>query len=196
MKVAPPVKNLTIFTIIFASLASTTLIKIDCPICGGTGYVYNIPGIENLQILDVSYEEEVVIDYPCELYFMYSYVVNTTVRNDGSDPVTGIVVFIVEDPEKNVTVVARPALIEVPANVERYEFSDKLTFHVSYGKIPSSIDISVYIPKEKSECPVCEGRGKVPMNSWILSSSLKGLRTTEKPPEPPPYVMPREEEME
>ncbi|MFQ6076586.1 MAG: hypothetical protein ACE5Z5_10700 [Candidatus Bathyarchaeia archaeon] len=145
--------------------------QLTCPTCDGTGYISNIPNLENLRIVGFNN----TVDYEllgCDLWAAYDIVINATVANDSPTPIEGPLLVSIRDATFGELYSEKTVFFEVPANATNHTVRVEVDFSVylegRQGLPVLEIDVSlpegVEIP-----CPTCDGKGKLPLLLWFTA---------------------------
>jgi hypothetical protein len=177
-------KYVAFFTVV-PLLAATALIKVPCPVCGGTGTVSST-GMDDVHITNLVSNEVSIFRAGCDTYRVYQYDITMTLENWGEHDAGGYVNLVLVDYQTGRKLDTQFTVVEVPAN------STVIHTTTTYFQMYASVDEAnrTYVAAEvlTSEVPdtACNGTGKVALNNWMLSKSLKDtFVSTQRVPTPP-----------
>jgi hypothetical protein len=180
-------------------LLLTSFIKVNCPICDGKGHVSSTPAMENVVLTNVTATEQTnIISTTCYMYVMYLYNISASVRNDNSDASSGYIEFDLKDSQNGSLLDVEYLPIQLngkAATQTQYSIWFK-TSTSTYLKT----NVEAEILNSAFPCQICNGTGKIALNTWALVRALKGnlqpLNQTEQQYIPPPYNPPDIEDIE
>ena len=183
-------KMLAFFGIVPLLLA-TALIKVPCPICGGSGSVSST-GMEGVTISKIESSTQSTSLQACANYRLYNMEVTLTLSNSGTRDADGFVDLYMLDYSKGTILDTEFTVEEVPAGTEVTD-----TFY-AYFKVEvdttGPVTVSAAVEKSNIACKACNGTGKVALNAWPFYSSMKANFTEtqriEKPYVPKIYIAP------
>lgn len=181
------------FFAIVPALLLTALIKIPCPVCGGTGYVTNTPGMANVKILDLSFVELQRVHDTCGVYTVWRFNTKIQMLNDGNEEAVGWIKIMLVDPSKsegNNVVDSQFVKVDVPAqSVINSDYT--VVFGTGLDE-PGKTLLRAEVINGGIPCVVCNGTGKIPLNTWpfvsSLKDSLKELARSENEYHPPVFI--------
>ncbi len=166
-------KYVAFFSIVFL-LMITGLVKVDCPVCGGSGYVSSAPSMKDVVIIKTEWQQKYVSRdmNMCGMYVMYLYDVKLSCVNKGEEDAQGYVKLSLIDLKQGKVVDNEYVILEVPAGT---------SLDVSYTVwFKSQEDLRLLRDEVRSEVVVdelpdriCNGEGRLPLNSWLVATALK-----------------------
>jgi hypothetical protein len=163
-------KFLAFFTVV-PLLCATAFVKVDCPVCDGTGDMTNSLGMENVQIISLDTKEMGVMYHACGLFLMYGYDITLTIRNQGSQDAIGWVKMVLVDFVQSTPQDTQYTVVEVPTQSTQ-EIRLMLWFSSNHNqKLVTEVQAAVLTGKVMDD--TCDGTGKVAANQYYLAKSLK-----------------------
>jgi hypothetical protein len=169
-------KKYVAFFAIVPFLLTTAMVKVDCPIDGGTGMVSSAPGMENVEIIDTTSAEKFAARDAtvCGMYFMYLYDVTLTVANNGPDDTWGYVELVLVDLGKteNQVVDKQYVVIEIPGETQ-LDVSYTVWFKSKDDRKLLRSEIPAKVLVDDIPCSISDGTGTIPLNTWLFINSLR-----------------------
>jgi hypothetical protein len=163
-------KYIAFFTVV-PLLIVTTIIQVNCPVCGGTGHMTSNPGMENVRLVDIESEETATMYNACGMFLFYQYAVKLTVENSGDEPAIGWMKMVLIDFVEGKPMDTQYKVIEVPEQTSSIiEYSVWFVSNHDEKKV-TEVDTSILtgdIPDD-----TCDATGKIPINTWPLINNLK-----------------------
>jgi hypothetical protein len=183
-------KMLAFFSIVPLLLA-TALIKVPCPVCGGSGSVSST-GMEGVTISKVESSTQATSLQACANYRLYIMEVTLTLYNAGTRDADGFVDLYMLNYSTGAILDSEFTVEEVAAGTEVTD-----TFN-TYFKVEvdttGPVTVTAAVEKSALPCKACNGTGKVALNAWPLYSSMKAnfaqTMRVSKPYNPPIYIAP------
>jgi len=164
-------KKYLVFFVLTPLLLITTFIKVDCPVCDGTGIVSNSLGMEKVRIVDIESEEVDAFYHACGMFIMYGYEVNITLENKGDQDAVGWLKTVLIDFEEGIPADTQYTFVEVPAkSIWEYEFN--IWFQSNHDK-KKITEVKADILTGEVPDETCKGAGKVALNTYPLIINLK-----------------------
>jgi hypothetical protein len=165
-------KHIAFFTIV-PMLAATAFIQTTCPVCHGEGAVSST-GMEDVHIIKLEAKEISIFRAGCDTYRVYQYDITLTLENWSDHDAGGYVNLILVDYQTGrklddtaFTVVEIPSKMSVEHKTTTY-----FTMNAMVDQ-PNRTTVSAEVLKSNVPCKACAGTGRVALNSWALSKSLK-----------------------
>lgn len=169
-------KKYVIFMAVVPLLLSTALIKVDCPIDGGTGMVSSAPGMDRVELINV--ESEWLADSrdmnACTAFSMYLYDVKLGVVNKGTEDTWGYVKLLLIDLQKGNLVDTQYVVLEIPGGVST-DISYKIWFQSLDDPNLLRTKIIAELIVDDVPCATSKGTGKISLNSWPIVNGLKDI---------------------
>lgn len=163
-------KYFAFFTII-PLLLLTSIVQVECPVCGGSGHMTGTPGMENVELTHPESKEIRVSRDVCGAYIVYIYEITLPLQNNNTYPVEGWVKLVLREYQK-----ARVMDIQyLPVRITG-ETAIEVTYLIGFTsgldlELRTEVDAEVLTGEFKDES--CNGTGKVPVNAWVLINGLK-----------------------
>ena len=159
-------KHIAFFTLV-PLLLTTALLKVPCPVCGGTGKVSNT-GMSTVRVVDVkSTIKDVYIMDTCLNYRVYNVDVTVTLQNDSSQrDANGFIILVLIDETRGQRLDDQIVTATVPAQ-SRIETSYSIVF-LTLLDDPMGARVDAGVLTGEVNDQVCGGTGKVSINSWPL----------------------------
>jgi hypothetical protein len=185
-------KKAVAFFITVPLLLLTSVFQVHCPVCNGTGEITNMPGSENLEITGSKFEETYVSRQICEMYIIYQYKVDLSIKNTGKEDSAGWVKLVLREFGKGRVMDVKYVQVAVPAETS-VETQYSIWFQSGLDA-PDQTEVYAELVKDGITCAVCNGSGKVALNFWLLAHQMRTtLRETARtitPYVPPIYRPP------
>ena len=190
-------KKYTLFLAVIPLLLATSLYSVECPVCHGEGVIQSLPVMENVKIINYSTRAIQTTPDACGLYLLYKYHVQISLVNESSENAQGWLKMVLRD-----TLVDRmidEQYIEVDisgltALDTKYTVWFGSSLGTNSGIIETSGQLDVDVEVVVGDVPdlVCNGTGKVPLNTVFFINGLKDTFTdivrTEQAYHPPKEV--------
>jgi transcription elongation factor Elf1 len=185
-------RNLAFFTLV-SLLLVTAIIKVPCPVCGGSGSVNGTPGMENVTIVEIESQKIKAQRDVCGIYIVIRCNVSVRLLNDGKDKASGWLKMMLIDTSQE----AAQELLDtqyVKVEVPPGSITDN-TYTIFFGTGLDRVGtttVNAEVVLGKVACKACNGSGKVALNAFPFISSLKPyldeqIRET-SPYNPPVYI--------
>jgi len=164
-------KYIAFFTIV-PLLLLLAIIKVPCPICDGSGSIYNNRmGQVAIIKVDSSLQSVGTIE-GCINYIVYTYNVVLTLQNNGQLlDASGYVRLGLVDYKTSKLLNSQYTLVDVPASSQIQTFSTT-QFMIGLNS-PTTTAVTAEIILGDSDCQACNGTGSVALNYVPLVTSMK-----------------------
>ncbi len=168
-----PKKYVAFFAIV-PLLLTTAMVKVDCPIDGGTGMVSSAPGMENVLITnsESQWKADARNLNSCSAYIMYLYDVTLTAVNKGDIDTWGYVRLTLVDLLSGEAVDTEYVVLEIPAQTS-LDLSYTIWFQSKKDLRLLRSEVNTQVVIEDVPCLTSKGTGKIPLNSWPVVNALK-----------------------
>ena len=188
-------KKYIAFLAVVPLLTISALIKVDCPICNGTGNISSEQNWENVRLIEYKHKEGYVARNACELFILYKYDVTFVLANDGSETSKGWVKLVLKEYKKARIMDIQYLMAECPG--ETTIESTYIVWFMTGLDVPNETEVHVELVTGEIPDEICDGTGKVPLNTWFVIKFMKDrFRETLREQHefrPPIYVPPPEE---
>lgn len=176
-------KKYIAFFAIVPLLTTTALVKVNCPVCEGNGYVFSTPGIENVRLINVDSQEKSVLRDACGMFIMYNYDVMLSLMNDGSDTAVGWVKMVLIDFSEGKVLDTQYTVVEVAGGTS-LDVAYNIWFKTGLDE-PLKTEVNALVLHGEVPDITCDGTGKISINTWFLVKNLKNsfqeMSRVEKP---------------
>jgi len=183
-------KMLAFFGIVPLLLA-TALIRVPCPICGGSGSVSST-GMEGVTISKVESSTQSTSLQACANYRLYNMEITLTLYNSSTRDADGWVDLYLLDYSKGTILDTEFTVEVIPAGTEATD-----TFYANFKAEVDTVGpvtVSAGVEKSGVACKACNGTGKVALNAWPFYNSMKASFTETqrifKPYNAPIFIQP------
>lgn len=163
-------KYISFFAIV-PLLVVTALIKVDDPVCGGTGVLTSGLGMESVLLTDTEAKERTILRDACTAYILYNYDVTLSLTNEGPDTAEGFVKLALIDFERGKVLDTKYTVVEIPGGT-----SLNVVYNVWFETgLDEALKTDVNAVVLLGEIPdeTCNGTGKISLNTWFLVDGLK-----------------------
>ena len=172
-KVRPKIKKkyIAFFTVV-PLLLLLGIIQVPCPVCDGTGSIYNnrMGQVEILRV-DSSLESVGTIE-GCINYIIYTYNVVLTLQNNGKLlDASGYVRLGLVDYKTSKLLNSQYTFVDVPASTQIQTFTT-VQFMIGLNS-PTTTQVTAGIALGDLDCEACGGTGRVALNYEPI---LKGMK--------------------
>ena len=186
------------FFLMMPLLAGTSLAKLECPVCDGTGVLNSTPGMEKVELVSYDPQQIMVARDVCAQYVIYLYDITLKLNNDGTDATSGYARAILKDYVlgKVIDTQYLPIEIDGESMIEsRYEIGFQALLDEPKRAIVEVTLLDGSIPDT-----ICDGTGKISLNAWLLADRFKEsyqeISRVEHKFVPMPYLPPDIEDVE
>jgi hypothetical protein len=163
-----------IFPVIVAALFGTSLIRVNCPVCGGTGTVAYSAGMDSVRVVSIEPRIISTKQDACTSYVVVKAEPVITVTDTGANDASGYLKLDLIDISTGQTLVSQHLAVKVPANAMTVLDTGTVAFAwESSDTPPEDMDIRASVVNEQVPCLVCGGSGKVGLSSYLLSKTYK-----------------------
>lgn len=167
--------NIIAFFTITSFLLMTAVIKVSCPVCGGSGFVNSTPGMDQVSILETTSQQRQVLRDACNVFILFRYDVTLRLLNDGEENAKGWLKMILVNTSKEEghnKVDAQYVQIDIPTktvvnNIYTVVFGSGLV------EVPLSTEVRAEVITGNVSDPTCNGTGRISLNTWPFVSTLK-----------------------
>jgi hypothetical protein len=151
----------------------TALIKVPCPIDGGTGNISSTHMDQVTVLGDPTFELKTSWMVTCNSYRVYQMNVTLQLQNDGEEEANGFVSLFLIDVTSGKQLDAQNVIVDVRSKTITQQ-TVLATFIVVAADDPQqAVHIVAKVRDGAIEDPVCGGTGKVALNTWLLDKSIK-----------------------
>jgi hypothetical protein len=189
----PPKKYIAFFGITSVVLI-TSLVKVPCPVCEGTGIVSRAVGMDKVFLFDFNASLQFSNPDFCMGYSTYEYGIDMSLTNSGTEKASGWIKLVL----KNVSEGYPLDIRHVPVEIEQGSTvkSHFTTWFMTTYSVSQNVTVDATIELFGVEDRMCSGTGSLPLNLSFVARTIKSslLRTirTEQTFTPPPYEIPHE----
>jgi hypothetical protein len=160
---------LTFFTVVPLLLISS-LFRIDCPVCGGSGTLASSSGMEYVRISDIQIDEKYIERNYCETYIIYKYKVVLSLNNDSDSIAHGWIKLTLKEYRKDRVMDIQYVTVEIPATTTA-EYTYLVWYRTGLDEaLRTEIDPEVILGVFPDD--ICNGTGEVAANKWLLIDIL------------------------
>jgi hypothetical protein len=187
-------KKYLAFLTIITVLVTTGLLKTPCPLCDGTGIINSAPAMEHVEIIDYETEEIYVTRTACGPFIVYQYEIRLSLLNNGIEDATGWLKMVHMDTQTEKILDTQYVEVDVPSGTFQTMAYD-VWFGAGY-ETPGRTDVITEVVLGGIPDVVCDGTGKISLNSFLIVDSWKDNFTKiikEDNPYRPPVQIPWEE---
>lgn len=184
-------KKYFVFLAIVPLLAVTAVVSVPCPVCNGTGVVNSLPNTEMVSILEIDSEQLLGSGVPCGAYIVYKYSVTIKLLNEGQENAEGWLEILLVNTNKEVgsnLLDTQYVQINIPAEAVAVN-----EYTVSFGTVlvfQEGLEIRAEVVVGNVPDIICDGTGKISLNTWPLINGFKKY-FTEVVQETQPYNPPQ-----
>jgi len=187
-------KFIAFFTVVPLLLLSS-LIKVPCPIDGGTGIISS-NGMKWVSITNIEATATGVYLAFCGVYRIYPTDVTLTLQNNGDTDASGQLSLILVDYKTGKVLNNQYVGVSVPAHMQTNAIYN-VYFQTNVDD-PTTVKVNAKVVGGDIEDTVCNGTGKVPLNFWPFYNQMKttllaNQQQTVSTPAFIPYFLPPED---
>ena len=159
-------------------LLATALIKVPCPVCGGSGSVSST-GMEGVVISEISSITQSISLNGCNNYRLLDDQITLVLYNTSTRDAHGYVNLYLLDYAKSMIQDTQFTVVDVPAGSEVSDTFDAY-FKVNTDTIGNT-RVSAEVVGNNIPCKACDGTGTVSLNAWPLYNGMKNnLKETQR----------------
>ncbi len=151
-------------------LLVSALIRLPCPVCGGTGTISST-GMGGVSVTALQATATGVYLAVCGTYRVYMTDVNITLQNDGQVDGNGYVSLILIDYKNGQVLDSQDVQVQVPANMQ-VNTAYTIFFQVNVDD-PQTVKVNAKVVTGKVKDKACGGSGRVALNSYFVFDSMK-----------------------
>lgn len=163
------------FVIIFVLLASSFVVKVDCPYCGGAGHMQIAEGqsFKDLKVVGIKTTSK-FIPRGCNANNLFSVTTNVTLSNEGNVTWNGWVEANLVEAKTGTLVSNKYVRVQMNAGEMRsYSFSvvtDIAGLRSEHGFWDNpDFETSVTPAHGVIPCPPCDATGKITLINWFIA---------------------------
>ncbi len=180
-------KKYIAFFAVVPLLMASAIVKVDDPVCDGTGVVSALPGMENVRIIHTESTERNIIRDTCGAYLVYGYDITIAAENTGPEAVAGWVKLTLIDFVRGKALNTQYIILEIDGNTT---VDTIYTVWFTTGLNEKEVtEIQAELVLTDLPDPTCDGTGKISLNTYFLvkfqKESLKKLSQIPRPEAPP-----------
>ena len=162
-----------IFPVLVVALFGTSLIKVPCPVCGGTGSLSQSVGMQDVQVVSVDARILGSIQDACTGYIVTHADPIIRVNNVGTETAKGYLVLNLIDSESGQTLFSQDLAITAGPNTVTVLQSEIAFAYNTLDTPPADLDIQAEVLLDNISCVACGGSGKVSLSTYLLTKSYK-----------------------
>ncbi len=159
------------FLFILPLLTITAIVKVDCPVCGGDGFISGTPAMEDVKLTDIQSREIDTVRDACSSFLMYNYDIKISLTNEGKEKALGFLKLILLDFTQGKVLDTQYTVVEIPGETS-LDIAYNVWFETGLNeKLKTMVNAEVLT----GDVPdvTCNGTGKVSLNTWPLVNQLK-----------------------
>jgi hypothetical protein len=187
-----------VFGVMVVGLFISSFIRVECPICHGTGILNATPGMEYVTVLSKNSELKSVIVNGCDMYLMYEYQIGLKVQNSKLTSVSGWIKTKLWDIDTNILLDTKYVPLNVPSALNPdVPYVMDVFYTIWYQTTleeEQHVEVQVEILKEDVPDATCGGSGKIRLNTFplvrMLKESFQKAGNIEVPYQPPSWFVP------
>ncbi len=164
-------KKYIAFFFVVPVLTITSMININCPVCGGDGVISGMPAMENVKLIGIESREIDTVRDACSSFLMYNYDIKLSLVNEGKDTAVGFLKMFLMDFTQGKVLDIQYTVVEIPG-----ETSLDIVYNIWFEtgldeKLKTMVNATVLT----GDVPdlTCNGTGKISLNTWPLINQLK-----------------------
>jgi len=172
-KIAAKPRYYLIFPVVVAALFSTSLIKVNCPVCGGAGTLCQSVSMADITV--VSSDSRILnsIQDACTSYIVTTADPIITVSNSGGQTAQGYLILNLIDTDTGKTLASQDLALTAGPNANTV-LQSEITFAYNTIDTPTAdMDIQTQVYLNNVPCVACGGSGKVSLSTYLLARSYK-----------------------
>jgi hypothetical protein len=162
-----------IFPVVVAVFFSTSLIKVPCPVCGGTGSLSQSVGMQDVRVVSIDSRILASVQDACTNYIVTSADPIININNVGTETAKGYLVLHLVDIKTGKTIISQDLAIEAGPNANTIVQSDVTFAYNTVDKPPADMEIQAEVFLGEVPCIACGGTGKVSLSTYLLNKSYK-----------------------
>jgi len=164
-------KKYLLFMIAVPLLTAASLFPASCPICSGSGYLASTPQMENVEIVDSKTQELYVTRDVCDAWIAYKYEIQLLMKNNGAEKAEGWIKLVLREHIEGRVMDTQ----YISVAIEGYNTVESVyaVWFKTGLDIPGRTDVYAEVIKGNVPDEICEGTGRVSVNTWLLISGFK-----------------------
>lgn len=152
-------------------LTITAIINVDCPVCGGDGYISGMPAMENVKLTRIESTEVDTVRDACSSFLMYNYDVKVSLTNEDKDTAVGFMKMILLDFTQGRVLDTQYTVIEI-AGESSLDIAYNIWFETGLDEKLKTIVNATILTGDAPDI-TCAATGKISLNTLPLVSQLK-----------------------
>jgi hypothetical protein len=162
-----------VFPVVVLALFSTGLIKVQCPVDGGTGTLSQSVGMENLQVLSIESRVLSSEQDHCTNYIVTRADPIFTLSNTGTQTAKGYLVLHLYDLKTGQLLISQNMPVEAAPNSLTVLESEVSFGYNTIDRAPEDMDIKAEISLANIPCVPSGGTGRVSLSTYWLTKFYK-----------------------
>ncbi|MFC1866227.1 hypothetical protein ACFLYB_05910 [Chloroflexota bacterium] len=152
-------------------LMVTSFVQTECPVCDGTGKIFNNPAMGYVRIVGIESKELEAIYNSCGMFLMYHYDVTLTLENQGEEEAVGWMKMVLVDFVDGTPQNTQYTVVRVPKG-SSWEINYSLWFSSNHDE-KRVTEVQTEVLTGEIDDETCNGTGEIPVNTWPLVNNLK-----------------------
>lgn len=164
-------KKYIAFFFVVPVLTITSMININCPVCGGDGVISGMPAMENVKLVDIESREIDTVRDACSSFLMYNYDIKLSLVNEGKDTAVGFIKMFLMDFTQGKVLDIQYTVVEIPGETS-LDIVYNIWFETGLDEKLKTVVNATVLTGDVPDL-TCNGTGKISLNTWPLINQLK-----------------------
>jgi len=164
-------KKYIAFFFVVPVLTITSMININCPVCGGDGVISGMPAMENVKLIGIESREIDTVRDACSSFLMYNYDIKLSLVNEGKDTAVGFIKMFLMDFTQGKVLDIQYTVVEIPGETS-LDIVYNIWFETGLDEKLKTVVNATVLTGDVPDL-TCNGTGKISLNTWPLINQLK-----------------------
>ncbi len=164
-------KKYIAFFFVVPVLTITSMININCPVCGGDGVIRGMPAMENVKLTRIESTEIDTVRDACSSFLMYNYDIKLSLINEGKDTAVGFLKMFLMDFTQGKVLDIQYTVVEIPGETS-LDVVYNIWFETGLDEKLKTVVNATVLTGDVPDL-TCNGTGKISLNTWPLINQLK-----------------------
>jgi hypothetical protein len=159
------------FLMVVPLLTITAIINVDCPVCGGDGFISGMPAMENVKLVRIESTEIDTVRDACSSFLMYNYDVKVSLTNEDKDTAVGFMKMILLDFTEGKVLNTQYTVVEIPGE-SSLDIEYNIWFETGLDEKLKTVVNATILTGDAPDI-TCNATGRIPLNTLPLVGQLK-----------------------
>ena len=156
-------KKYIAFFFVVPVLTITSMININCPVCGGDGVISGMPAMENVKLTRIESTEIDTVRDACSSFLMYNYDIKLSLINEGKDTAVGFLKMFLMDFTQGKVLDIQYTVVEIPGETS-LDVVYNIWFETGLDEKLKTVVNATVLTGDVPDL-TCNGTGKIPWSA-------------------------------